>query len=1050
MTPNPSRELELFSQALPLAAAERGVFLDQACGSDTVLRQRVEALLRAHGEAGDFLEQAPTSPESAAVFAPAGEKPGDWIGRYKLLEQIGEGGCGVVYLAEQEEPVRRRVALKIIKPGMDTRSVIARFEAERQALALMDHPNIAKVFDAGSTASGRPYFVMELVRGTKITTYCDEHELPTEARLQLFIQICQAVQHAHQKGVIHRDLKPSNILVTTTESGTPSPVVIDFGIAKATTDQPLTDKTLFTAFEMLIGTPAYMSPEQAAASGVDVDTRTDIYSLGVLLYELLTGTTPFDAGELLKAGLDEVRRVIRERDPARPSARLGGMTREEQATVAHRRRAEPPGLIREVSGDLDWIAMKALEKDRTRRYETANGLASDVKRFLANETVSARPPSAGYRFRKTVARHKLLFAAAGSIALLLLASLGLIAASLAKERRARHEADMALRQSQTEAEKSQQVTRFLEEMLQGVGPSVARGRDTKLLREILDKAAVRVGHDLEAQTETQAELRTTIGRVYQQLGSYDQAEAMERSALAGYRKVFGNEHPHVATALGNLASVLLNADKLPEAEADYREALAMRRKLLGPRHPDTVQAMKDLGSLMRNAGRYDDADILMQETLGLQRQVLGRENLEVADTLYQLGRIRLQQTRYAEAEAMERESLAIRQKLLGPENPEVAFALNAIGTIQASRMETDTGLATLRQVLAMRRRLYGERHPQIAGSLAAIAQAYLWSGRYAEAEPAFRETIAMQRVTLGENHQDTLITLNNLATVVIALHNEPEAEAIYQDLFERSLTAMGRGHPNVAYTAGCIADLMLKQRKFAEADQVFARLLPPGQAFVPEDIHLYEQHTDYLAKRLRWREATASATQVVDFHPDDYLAYHSQAPLLAQLGDQAAFVRCCQTMLERFGKTDDPMVAERIAKDCGLLAVPGIDLAAVSRLADIAVTKGKGQDLWPLFAACKALTEYRLGHFALAIDFARQSLAGTPDPGVTGMAYSVLALAHLRLGHADEARTWLQQGTVAQNRDWPEADPLDSNWQSWIFAHVLLREATAAIPPNVP
>src|SRR5262245_23112746 len=340
-------------------------------------------------------------------------------------------------MAEQEEPVRRRVALKIIKPGMDTKSVIARFEVERQALALMDHPNIAKVFDAGATESGRPFFVMELIRGVKITDYCDQNSLSTSERLELFVLVCQAVQHAHQKGIIHRDIKPSNILVTKTEQGEGLPMVIDFGIAKPTTNQLLTNKTLFTASDLLIGTPTYMSPEQAALTNVGVDTRTDIYSLGVLLYELLTGSTPFGAAKLLEAGLDEIRRVIREAEPLRPSTSLSRMAASAVAIVAQHRHAEPPNLIRAVRGDLDWIVIKALEKDRARRYETANGLALDVKRFLSNEPVSARPPSKLYKLQKTIQRNKLLFAAIGIIATLLVVNQAVILMTLAKERKAR-------------------------------------------------------------------------------------------------------------------------------------------------------------------------------------------------------------------------------------------------------------------------------------------------------------------------------------------------------------------------------------------------------------------------------------------------------------------------------------------------------------------------------------------------------------------------------------------------------------------------------------
>ncbi|HUA65690.1 MAG TPA: protein kinase [Alphaproteobacteria bacterium] len=405
-----NREEEIFEAALKLQGGERAAYVDSACGSDAILRARVMELLKAHAAAGGFMDGPAVCARKTILVAPLpDEKAGDKIGRYKLLQQIGEGGCGVVYMAEQEEPVRRRVALKVIKLGMDTKSVIARFEAERQALAMMDHPNIAKVLDAGATETGRPFFVMELVRGIKITDYCDQNKLSTTERLALFVQVCNAIQHAHQKGIIHRDIKPSNILVTL-HDGVPIPKVIDFGIAKAAQGR-LTDQTLFTAFEQFIGTPAYMSPEQAEMSGLDIDTRSDIYALGVLLYELLTGAPPFDPKELLQAGLDELRRTIREKEPARPSTRLSTMLDADLTTVAQRRHSDAPRLIHLVRGDLDWIVMKSLEKDRTRRYETANGLAMDIQRYLTNEPIVARPPSTIYRFQKLVRRNRTAFAA---------------------------------------------------------------------------------------------------------------------------------------------------------------------------------------------------------------------------------------------------------------------------------------------------------------------------------------------------------------------------------------------------------------------------------------------------------------------------------------------------------------------------------------------------------------------------------------------------------------------------------------------------------------
>ena len=544
--PNPmkpaSPEQAIFTEALQCVAPHvRADYLDGACGTDTPLRHRVEALLCAAESAGDFLEQSPTGLTigngSTLLVSVPSENPGDRIGRYKLLQQIGEGGCGVVYMAEQEEPVRRRVALKVIKLGMDTKSVIARFEAERQALALMDHPNIAKVLDAGATETGRPYFVMELVRGIKITDYCDENTLPTEARLKLFVQVCQAIQHAHQKGIIHRDIKPSNILVAD-HDGVPVPKVIDFGIAKATTDQRLTDKTLFTAFEQFIGTPAYMSPEQAKLSGLDIDTRTDIYSLGVLLYELLTGQTPFDANELFQAGLDEMRRIIREQEPVRPSTRLSTMLDADLTTVAKHRHSDPNTLTNLIGGDLDWIVMKSLEKDRTRRYETANGLASDLQRYLTNEPVVARPPSTTYRLKKAFHRNKVAFVAGAAITATLV--IGLVVSLW-----------MFYRESQAYQR------------------AVAAEREQSRLRAEAEQARV----DERNMRVQIGEQLNNLGVQFLDNGKLDAAEATLRRSFELHRKHLGNQDGNTVVAVGNLAIVLAKEGRLDEAAGLINELL---------------------------------------------------------------------------------------------------------------------------------------------------------------------------------------------------------------------------------------------------------------------------------------------------------------------------------------------------------------------------------------------------------------------------------------------------------------------------------------------
>jgi len=449
---NQNREERLFGLALTKPVAARAAWLDRECADDPALRQRLDALLAAHDEPDELSPKGAPAAVATIKLELADlpdEAVGTTIGRYKLMERLGEGGCGVVYVAEQTQPVRRRVALKVIKLGMDTKSVVARFEAERQALAMMDHPNIAKVLDAGTTEVGRPYFVMELVRGIRITDYCDQNQLSTKERLDLFIKICQAIQHAHQKGIIHRDIKPSNILVTL-HDGVPVPKVIDFGIAKATEGR-LTENTVYTQLHQFIGTPAYMSPEQAEMSGLDIDTRSDIYSLGVLLYELLAGSTPFDANELMSGGIDAMRKTIREQEPPSPSTRFATLKGEELTTTAKRRSTDKSKLMHQLQGDLDWIVMKCLEKDRTRRYDTANGLAMDLKRHLNSEPIVARPPSTAYRFQKLVRRNKLAFAATGAIAVVLLLGITVSTSQAIRATYAQREALAARQQAEAKA-----------------------------------------------------------------------------------------------------------------------------------------------------------------------------------------------------------------------------------------------------------------------------------------------------------------------------------------------------------------------------------------------------------------------------------------------------------------------------------------------------------------------------------------------------------------------------------------------------------------------
>ena len=554
--PDPiQREQALFAAALERAPEDRATFVDGACHDDPELRQRLETLLAANDDPDSLLPEDLTA--DATHESPFhDEAVGQTLGRYKLLERVGEGGYGVVYVAEQTEPVRRRVALKVIKLGMDTKQVVARFEAERQALALMDHPNIAKVLDAGTTEQGRPYFVMELVRGIKITDYCDQEKMSTKDRLDLFIKVCHAIQHAHQKGIIHRDIKPSNILVTL-HDGVPIPKVIDFGIAKATEGR-LTDATVYTQLHQFIGTPAYMSPEQAEMSGLDIDTRSDIYSLGVLLYELLTGKTPFDGKELVSMGIDAMRKTIREQEPERPSTWLATLQGEDLTATAKQRSVETSKLAQQLKGDLDWIVMKCLEKDRNRRYDTANGVAADIKRYLANEPVVARPPSPFYRLQKMLRRNKVASLATVGIVTALALGVGLAMAALLREREANRREIMANQRELDQSVRADTVTTFINTLLDESLPLMLKQGNTRGARELVNTADRLAASSFTNAPASEIELRYRLMRLLNSNfndfeGSLLQAESLRRllANVADNQLTIPRERIriHMATAL---------------------------------------------------------------------------------------------------------------------------------------------------------------------------------------------------------------------------------------------------------------------------------------------------------------------------------------------------------------------------------------------------------------------------------------------------------------------------------------------------------------------
>ncbi|MBX3746996.1 MAG: serine/threonine protein kinase [Verrucomicrobiae bacterium] len=700
--PMPAPERDLFLQALELGTpADRLAFLDRACRDQPALRERVEGLLHCHLQAGDFLDGA--SSEAPPPPDPLSEGPGTVIGRYKLLEKIGEGGFGVVYMAEQREPVKRRVALKIIKLGMDTRQVVGRFEAERQALALMDHPNIARVLDGGATATGRPYFVMELVRGVPITQFCDEQRLDPADRLELFIEVCAALQHAHQKGIIHRDIKPSNVLVTLHDDR-PVPKVIDFGIAKAMQGE-LTDKTVFTRFHEFLGTPAYMSPEQTQLSGLDVDTRTDIYALGVLLYELLTGRTPFDARELLTASLEEIRRRIRDEEPARPSTRLRALPPPDADTVARNRRSYPARLALSLRGDLDWIVLKCLEKDRARRYDSTGALVLDLRRHLRDEPVTAVKPSFSYRASKLLRRHRTAFAVAAGFLLLLVAATVVSSAFALRAFRA----ERATRQ---EAAVKDAVHRFLNDDLFNHGDIVPGSDRQVTLRTLLDRASDQLNPRLGDQPAIEAAIRSTLGRTYYNLGEYAAAEAQWRAALELHLQLAGERDRRTLLARSDLSRALISLDRRTEALEAAQQVLALARSQFRPRDPLLVKFLSRLASACYRIGDADGARAAAAEAIALAEASPGVEVADVANALDILGRMIGRTGDLEGGERYVRQALERVRTALGDSHPLTIRYSNRLGAyLYNVGIKTGEAESLYRTSLTRQQQAFGDAHP---------------------------------------------------------------------------------------------------------------------------------------------------------------------------------------------------------------------------------------------------------------------------------------------------------------------------------------------------
>jgi serine/threonine protein kinase/tetratricopeptide (TPR) repeat protein len=833
---------QLAGQLSPLFEVHRALESDQLLG--VVVDQPCPA---------GKLPEKPAAQLTATVDDPVTERPGTVIGPYKLLQQIGEGGMGTVYMAEQSHPVQRKVALKVIKPGMDSRQVIARFEAERQALALMDHPNIAKVLDAGTIngerghvsapstrgadatplasadatrLAGRPYFVMELVKGVPITRYCDEHHLTPRERLELFVPVCQAIQHAHQKGIIHRDIKPSNVMVCIYD-GKPVPKVIDFGVAKATGPK-LTEQTLYTEFGAIVGTFEYMSPEQAQLDQLDIDTRSDIYSLGVLLYELLTGTTPLERKRLKEVAVLELLRLVREEEAPRPSTRLS--TAEALPSIAANRGTEPKKLTGLMRGELDWVVMKCLEKDRDRRYETANGLAQDIERHLHDEPVQACPPSAGYRLRKFVRRNKGPVLAA-TVALVALVggvvgmTWGVIRAEQARQAEARQRALAEVNEQKALKEKgiAEAVRTFLQRDLlrqanpaeqadavrQAGGEFVATENPT--VKELLDRAAVdlmpgKVEAKFSRESEVQAPILQTVGTTYWAIGESAKAIDFLTRSSDIYRAALGSEHPDTLATLDYLAWAYQLGGKTTEAVALFDQVRDVRLKTLGPDHPDTLTSLDNLAGTYQSAGRTGEAVALFEKVRDARVKALGADHADTLITLHNLALAYLSVGKTAEAISMFEQVRDTREKKLGADHPFTLLTLQSLAGARLSAGKTAEAIALFDQVGDTCAKKLGVDHPITLVTLHHRAQAYRTAGRMDKAIALYKEVRDACAKKLGGDHPLTLATLDNLGRTYLLTGKSTEAIALFEQVRDARLKKLGSDHPYTLLTMNNLGD----------------------------------------------------------------------------------------------------------------------------------------------------------------------------------------------------------------------------------------------------
>ena len=847
MTPERYQEIRtVFEAVVSTSETERAPALDSLRERDSELARHVEKLLAVHDRRSEFLGQPTPLLDATIAIQSNGELKGTTLGPYELVEIIGQGGMGQVWRAQQVRPFTRTVALKLIKIGMDTQEVVRRFETERQILAVLDHPAIAKVFDAGSTPFGRPYFVMEYVEGVPITAYCDQRRLTVTERLKLFIKVCEGIQHAHQKAIIHRDIKPSNVMVTELD-GKPVPRIIDFGVARAVSPEGSGD-TALTSLGAVLGTPEYMSPEQASSTGYSLDTRADVYSLGVLLYELLVGALPRESRGL---PLVEILRKIREEPAQRPSSRFKVLGMDWD--TAQKRRTVPSELLQQLRGDLDIVLLKALKRNPDNRYESAAALAADITRYLHHKPILARPASVVYLTLKYVRRHYISVSAA--VILLML----LFAFSIWQR--------VEIRRITQERDRADRVAQFMTDMFQVSDPSTSRGSQAAA-RDFLERSSNSIETGLANDPELRAKLMGVMGRVYLGLGMYRQSESLFRRSLDYEQQLTGKTSLNTAQAMYDLSSLLRTEGKATEAKTLDLRALAIRTRLLGPEHTETLRSMNGVAADLEREGAYGEARHLEEAVYQTDRRVLGPEHPETMAAMNNLGGLLYSEGRLKEAEVSARRAVEIQKRKLGPDHPDTLHAAHLLGAVLCDEGRYSEAETVFRDLLSTRSRVLGAGHPETLRAMKALAVPLNWMGRLAEAEALDREVVEQQAKILRADDPTLLEATSDLAHILADRRRFEEAIMLARHVLEVSTRSLGAENPKTLFWAGSLASILLQHGDLEEAQHIASRTRETQLRLLGKQ-HAQTASTTYTLARIsasrgRTREAVDLLREAID------------------------------------------------------------------------------------------------------------------------------------------------------------------------------------------